>query len=158
GHPAYYLATLPRERSDCLRRWISRRRGVRRAEALRLRVSVTPRRRVTVTLRVNVTLAAVAASTCSQATFGDRSPWRILVGVVFDIGGKDDRSFNAAAWNGLRCAETGAWPTGAPCGKAALGIVLRDVEPGAPVNIEPAMRAFAERNYDLIVGVGFAQT
>ena len=26
-----------------------------------------------------------------------------------------------------------------------------------PVNIEPAMRAFAERHYDLIIGIGFAQ-
>jgi basic membrane protein A len=31
------------------------------------------------------------------------------------------------------------------------------VEPGNPTSIEPAMRAFAERNYDLIIGVGFAQ-
>ena len=38
-----------------------------------------------------------------------------------------------------------------------LDIVLRDVEPGNPTSIEPAMRAFAERNFDLIIGVGFAQ-
>ena len=35
--------------------------------------------------------------------------------------------------------------------------MLRDVEPGTPVNIEPAIRSFAERNYDLIIGIGFAQ-
>jgi basic membrane protein A len=35
--------------------------------------------------------------------------------------------------------------------------MVRDVEPGNPVSIEPAMRAFAERNYDLVIGVGFAQ-
>ena len=51
----------------------------------------------------------------------------------------------------------GQWPDGTDCGKPALGIVLRDVEPGTPVNIEPAMRAFAERQYDLIIGIGFAQ-
>ena len=55
------------------------------------------------------------------------------------------------------CAETGKLPDGTPCGKPPVGIVVRDVEPGTPVNIEPAMRAFAERNYDLIVGVGFSQ-
>ena len=82
---------------------------------------------------------------------------KVRVGIVFDIGGKDDRSFNAAAWRGVRCAETGKWPDGTDCGKPALGIVLRDVEPGTPVNIEPAMRSFAERNYDLIIGIGFAQ-
>ena len=38
-----------------------------------------------------------------------------------------------------------------------LPIVLRDIEPGTPNAIEPAMRAFAERNFDLIIGVGFAQ-
>ena len=36
-------------------------------------------------------------------------------------------------------------------------IVLRDVEPGNPTSIEPAMRAFAERGFDLVIGVGFAQ-
>ena len=38
-----------------------------------------------------------------------------------------------------------------------MDIVLRDVEPGNPTSIEPAMRAFAEENFDLIIGVGFAQ-
>src|SRR5207247_1571552 len=85
-------------------------------------------------------------------------PTRTHVGIVFDTGGKDDRSFNAAAWAGVRCAETGMLPDGkTSCGKPALGIVLRDVEPGTPNAIEPAIRAFAERGYDLVIGVGFAQ-
>src|SRR5207248_5551107 len=84
-------------------------------------------------------------------------PHKIHVGIVFDIGGKDDRSFNAAAWAGVKCAETGLLPNGQSCGKPKLDIVLRDVEPGNPTSIEPAMRAFAERHYDLIIGVGFAQ-
>lgn len=71
---------------------------------------------------------------------------RIHVGIVFDIGGKDDRSFNAAAWQGVQRAEKD------------FPIVLRDVEPGNPTSIEPAMRAFAERGYNLVIGVGFAQS
>jgi basic membrane protein A len=71
---------------------------------------------------------------------------KVRVGIVFDIGGKDDRSFNAAAWEGVKRAARD------------FPIVLRDVEPGDPTSIEPAMRAFAERGYDLIIGVGFAQT
>ncbi len=39
-----------------------------------------------------------------------------------------------------------------------LPIVLRDAEPGDPASLEPAMRAFAERGYDLVIGIGFAQT
>lgn len=72
---------------------------------------------------------------------------KIKVGIVFDIGGKDDRSFNAAAWEGVKRAAD-EFPD---------KVVLRDVEPGNPPSIEPAMRAFAERGFDLIVGVGFAQ-
>ena len=53
--------------------------------------------------------------------------------------------------------DRASWPNGTDCGKPGLGIVLRDVEPGTPVNIEPAMRAFAERRYDVIIGIGFAQ-
>jgi basic membrane protein A len=67
------------------------------------------------------------------------------VGIVFDIGGKDDRSFNAAANTGVVRA------------KRDFPIVLRDVEPGDPTSIEPALRTFAQYGYDLIIGVGFAQ-
>jgi basic membrane protein A len=99
-----------------------------------------------------------AGQACHTAGYGADDKSKIHVGIVFDIGGKDDRSFNAAAWTGVKCAETGMLPDGkTSCGKPALNIVLRDVEPGNPVSIEPAMRAFAERGYDLVIGVGFAQ-
>ncbi len=95
---------------------------------------------------------------CNRASYGADDKSKIHVGIVFDIGGKDDRSFNAAAWAGVKCAELGTLPDGkTSCGKPALDIILRDVEPGNPTSIEPAMRAFAERGYDLIIGVGFAQ-
>jgi basic membrane protein A len=95
---------------------------------------------------------------CHRVSYSADDPKKIRVGIVFDIGGKDDRSFNAAAWAGVKCAETGMLPDGqTSCGKPPLDIVLRDVEPGNPTSIEPAMRAFAERGYDLIIGVGFAQ-
>src|ERR1043166_7399490 len=93
----------------------------------------------------------------NRVSYGADDKSKIHVGIVFDIGGKDDRSFNAAAWAGVRCAETGKRPDGTDCGKPAMNITLRDVEPGNPTSIEPAMRAFAERGYDLIIGVGFAQ-
>ncbi len=106
-------------------------------------------------LSLVVCLAALFATGCSDTYADDKT--KVRVGIVFDIGGKDDRSFNAAAWMGAYCAATGNWPDGSSCGKPALGIVLRDIEPGNPTSIEPAMRAFAERGYDLIIGVGFAQ-
>src|SRR5215813_7502327 len=102
-------------------------------------------------------LLAVFSVVCAALSYsaGDKS--KLRVGIVFDIGGKEDRSFNAAAWAGVKCAETGNLPNGESCGKPALGIMLRDIEPGNPTSIEPAMRAFAERGFDLIIGVGFAQ-
>ena len=104
-----------------------------------------------------LSLLALGGTACHRQSYAADDKSKIHVGIVFDIGGKDDRSFNAAAWAGVRCAETGKWPNGESCGKPALGIVLRDIEPGTPTSIEPAMRAFAERGYDLIIGVGFAQ-
>src|SRR5215472_9141259 len=85
-----------------------------------------------------------ACRPATSASVDDKS--KVHVGIVFDIGGKDDRSFNAAAWQGVSRAAKD------------FPIVLRDVEPGDPTSIEPAMRAFAERGYDLIIGVGFSQT
>ena len=109
-------------------------------------------------LLAGLLLLSLIASACSNQSYGSEDTSKIRVGIVFDIGGKDDRSFNAAAWAGAKCAATGNWPDGTSCGKQRLDIVLRDIEPGNPTSIEPAMRAFAERNYDLIIGIGFAQT
>lgn len=75
----------------------------------------------------------------------DSGDYRARVGIVFDIGGKDDRSFNSAASLGMIRARN------------ELPILLRDVEPGDPTSIEPALRAFAQFGYDLIAGVGFVQ-
>ena len=87
--------------------------------------------------------ATLLMSGCGSSVARDTS--KVHVGIVFDIGGKDDRSFNAAAWQGVQRAAKD------------FPIVLRDIEPGTPNAIEPAMRAFAEQNFDLIIGVGFAQ-
>lgn len=109
------------------------------------------------TLLVLVIAISFIGSACNTSSYGADDKSKVHVGIVFDIGGKDDRSFNAAAWAGVKCAETGKWPDGQSCGKPGMDIVLRDIEPGNPTSIEPAMRAFAERGFDLIIGVGFAQ-
>jgi basic membrane protein A len=96
-------------------------------------------------LLVVLCLLAVLGSACNRQSYGADDKSKVHVGIVFDIGGKDDRSFNAAAWEGVKRAAKD------------FPIVLRDIEPGNPTSIEPAMRAFAERGYDLIIGVGFAQ-
>ncbi|MGQ0541291.1 MAG: BMP family lipoprotein [Blastocatellia bacterium] len=89
--------------------------------------------------------ASLCVFACGRLTEAKREGCNTKVGIVFDIGGKNDRSFNAAAWEGVKRAEKD------------LNICLYDIEPGNPTSIEPAMRAFAEKNFDLIIGVGFAQ-
>src|SRR5436305_13929536 len=88
----------------------------------------------------------LAVSACRDLSYAAGDPKKVHVGIVFDSGGKDDRSFNAAAWRGVKRAAKD------------FPIVLRDAEPGDPTSLEPAMRAFAERGYDLVIGIGFAET
>src|SRR3954470_3796326 len=88
---------------------------------------------------------AISGPACNMGARSAEDKSKVHVGIVFDIGGKDDRSFNASAWEGVKRAAKD------------FPIVLRDVEPGDPTSVEPAIRAFAERNYDLVIGVGFEQ-
>jgi basic membrane protein A len=99
------------------------------------------------TLGLTLALAlGLAASGCRDLSYAAGDPNKVHVGIVFDSGGKDDRSFNAAAFRGVTRAAKD------------FPIVLRDAEPGDPASLEPAMRAFAEVGYDLVIGIGFAQT
>lgn len=70
----------------------------------------------------------------------------LKVGLVLDKGGKDDKSFNSAAYQGATKAEKD------------LKIDLKYVEATDSNAIENLHRAFAHKNFDLIIGVGFAQT
>ena len=89
---------------------------------------------------------ALATAACTTRDLGAEAAGKSKIGIVYDIGGKDDRSFNAAAYVGaLRAVKEG------------LPMVYRDVEPGDPTSIEPTQRAFAQYGYNLIIGVGFAQ-
>jgi basic membrane protein A and related proteins len=90
--------------------------------------------------------AALLSAACGDLGRAAGEPGKLRVGIVFDSGGKDDRSFNAAAFRGVTRAAKD------------FPIVLRDAEPGDPASLEPATRAFAEVGYDLVIGVGFAQT
>ena len=70
----------------------------------------------------------------------------IKVGLVLDKGGKDDKSFNTSAYEGAMKA------------KKELGIELKYVEATDNNSLEVLHRHFAQKKYDLIIGIGFAQT
>ncbi len=69
----------------------------------------------------------------------------LKVGIVFDRGGKDDKSFNASAYKGVLEAEK------------QLKIELKYVEAQDDNAFESLLRAFAKKKFDLIIGVGMSQ-
>lgn len=80
-----------------------------------------------------------AAATTGKAGSG------LKVGLVLDKGGKDDKSFNTAAFRGSNEAVKD------------FGIELKEVESPDDAAFEPALRTFAERGYPLVIAVGFSQ-
>lgn len=69
----------------------------------------------------------------------------VTIGLVLDRGGRDDKSFNSAAYAGAQKAAK------------ELGIVVKDVESGDNAAFEPALRALAERGCPLVIAIGFSQ-
>jgi len=67
----------------------------------------------------------------------------IRVGLVTDIGGLDDRSFNFLANQGLERAEE------------ELGVEGRVVVSRSNADYVPNLSALAEQDYDLVIGIGF---
>ncbi len=80
-----------------------------------------------------------ACAFCTPLTAG------IRVGLALDKGGRDDKSFNAAAFKGATDAEK------------KLGIQLKTVESSDDVSLEPSLRTFAQKGFPLVIAVGFVQ-
>jgi basic membrane protein A and related proteins len=99
-------------------------------------------RRLVPVLAAATVLFAGCAKKTEQETAGAK-PNAYKVGLVFDVGGRGDKSFNDAAYAGLDSA------------KKDLGIQYESNEPGEGGDRESALRQFASGADDLIIGVGF---
>ncbi len=66
--------------------------------------------------------------------------------VLYDLGGKFDKSFNEAAY------------TGAEAFRIETGVAYTDFEPTTEAQLEQALKRFARKKYDLIIAVGIAYT
>ncbi|MGC4046700.1 MAG: BMP family ABC transporter substrate-binding protein [Armatimonas sp.] len=66
----------------------------------------------------------------------------LKAGLVTDVGGIDDRSFNASAWAGLQKAEKD------------LGAQVKYVESRQSADYVPNLTRFAKDNYDVVFAVG----
>ena len=75
---------------------------------------------------------------------GNGRPNAARVGIVLDIGGLGDKSFNDGAWRGADSAIK------------KLGTNVSLIEPGEGADRESGLRLFAAEKMDLVMGVGFA--
>lgn len=87
--------------------------------------------------QISLVLALAMAATSAFA--------EVKVGLVFDRGGKDDKSFNASAYEGAMQA------------KDKLKVYTKYVEATDDNSFEPLLRSFAQKDFDVIIGIGFAQ-
>ncbi len=67
----------------------------------------------------------------------------VRVGLVFDVGGRGDKSFNDSAYEGLARA------------RRELGAEVEYVEPAGSDDRAAALRLFAARGFDRVVGIGY---
>jgi len=89
-------------------------------------------------------IAAVLALTLTVVT-GRATGQELAPAIVFDMGGKFDKSFNEGAYNGAERF------------KKETGIVYREFEVTAEAQREQALRNMARRGSQIVVGIGFSQ-
>jgi basic membrane protein A len=92
-------------------------------------------------------LFALALTACGggEATEADCGQEDVLcVGLMTDVGEVDDKSFNQSAWEGVQLAET------------ELGAIVNYVETKDAKDYEANIALFGDKDYDIIVTVGFA--
>jgi len=94
---------------------------------------------VLVLLAVHAALLFVRPSQAAAPIVGEG----LDVGVVFDVGGRGDKSFNDGAFLGAERAIR------------ELGARIRYIEPGEGTDREAGLRLLAAEGLDLVIGVGF---
>jgi basic membrane protein A len=90
-------------------------------------------------------LSAALAVLVAMTLTGPATAQEFAPAVVFDMGGKFDKSFNEAAYNGAERF------------KKDTGIAYREFEVTAEAQREQALRNMARRGSTIIVGIGFSQ-
>ena len=92
---------------------------------------------------VFATLVALLALSLVLVGCGGAGDEGLKVGMVSDVGGVDDASFNQNTWDGLQRAQE------------ELGVQAQFIESQAQADYEKNITEFAEQGYDQIITVGF---
>ena len=90
-----------------------------------------------------VAAAMVVAMACGGTSGGGTPAKQYKIGLVTDIGGLNDKSFNHLAYVGLEKA------------KSDFGILDSVTESHSGNDYVPNLTNYASKNYDLVIGVGF---
>jgi basic membrane protein A len=89
-----------------------------------------------------ILLAGCGGGEATEADCGKEDVF--CVGLMTDVGEVDDKSFNQSAWEGVKLAET------------ELGAIVNYVETKDGKDYEANIALFGDKDYDVIVTVGFA--
>jgi len=95
-------------------------------------------------MRIALVMVALVLSSagCSRRA-AEQPAGALRVGLVFDIGGRGDKSFNDSAYRGLERAQR------------ELGATFQYIEPAEGADRETGLREYASRGFDLVIGTGF---
>ncbi len=90
-----------------------------------------------------VLTAAMVASVGAMPQMVAAADDEFKIGLITDVGGVNDGSFNQSAWEGLEKAGE------------ELGVEVNYLESATDADYQPNMETFVDEDYDLIISVGY---
>ena len=90
-----------------------------------------------------VLTAAMEASVSAMPQMVAAADDEFKIGLITDVGGVNDGSFNQSAWEGLEKAGE------------ELGVEVNYLESATDADYQPNMETFVDEDYDLIISVGY---
>lgn len=90
-----------------------------------------------------VLTAAMVASVSAMPQMVAAADDEFKIGLITDVGGVNDGSFNQSAWEGLEKAGE------------ELGVEVNYLESATDADYQPNMETFVDEDYDLIISVGY---
>jgi basic membrane protein A len=103
-----------------------------------------------------VAVALMVAMACGGSSSSGGNTKTYKIGLVTDIGGLNDKSFNHLAAVGLaEAASTGNICSTLHCSGKLGGVDGEVIESHSGNDYVPNLTNFASKNYDLVIGVGF---
>ena len=99
-------------------------------------------------LAVLLAVSMVASMTAcgsskSESTDGAKEASDLKIGLITDVGGVNDGSFNQSSWEGLERAGE------------ELGVTVNYLESATDADYAPNLETFVDEDYDLIISVGY---